>query len=74
MKKHAIACAQSRQLQLSLLWRIADYYRDNEPDFKYIRPRVMSFLAYMSHCDGRKTTQHILKNFKLTRGHHDHSL
>lgn len=54
--------------------KMADYYRDNEPDFKYIRPRVMSFLAYMSHCDGRKTTQHILKNFKLTRGHHDHSL
>lgn len=54
--------------------KMADYYRDNEPDFEYIRPRVMSFLAYMSHCDGHKTTQHILKNFKLTRGHHDHLL
>jgi retron-type reverse transcriptase len=33
----------------------------------YIKPRLMSFLGYMKHCDGYTTLHHILSEFVLKR-------
>ncbi|HOM03855.1 MAG TPA: reverse transcriptase/maturase family protein [Acetivibrio sp.] len=36
-------------------------------DLDYIKPRLMSFLGYMKHCDGYITLHHILSEFVLKR-------
>jgi len=43
-----------------------DYAR-NIIDLDYIKPRLMSFLGYMKHCDGYTTLHHILSEFVLKR-------
>lgn len=41
-------------------------YNAGEIDFEHVRARVVSFTGYMSHCNGRRTLEHILDRFILT--------
>jgi len=47
---------------------MARSYREGKIDLDYVRARVMSFLGYMSHCQGYKTTTELLASTVFTRG------
>lgn len=40
-------------------------YNAKKVDYEYVRSRVVSFLGYMQHCNGRTTVEHMLKDFVL---------
>lgn len=46
---------------------IAYRYKHGEADFSEAREAVMSFMAYMQHCDGWKTAESRLHDFVLTK-------
>jgi hypothetical protein len=47
--------------------RLAAQYRAGEIDLAHIRQRVMSFLAYVRHCDARRTVDGVLGDFVLVK-------
>jgi hypothetical protein len=47
--------------------KLMKLYNNGDIDLEYIKPRVMSFLGYVKHCNSYITTKEILKDFVLVR-------
>lgn len=61
-RKRNIKAARLRFRKLSAKWKTGEITLD------YVMPRVASFLGYMKHCDGNRTTKSTLKYLVLTKG------
>lgn len=51
--------------------KIARLYAGGAVDLSYARARVASFLGYMKHCDGYRTTESMLDELVLKRKNHE---
>lgn len=50
-----------------MLRKLSNKYKNGLADIDYIRPRLMSFLGYMKHCNGYNTLKYMLSEFVLSK-------